>query len=899
MLRLNDIKKTYVTGDLKIEALKGVNLSFRASEFVAILGPSGCGKTTLLNIIGGLDQYTSGDLIIAGKSTKEFKERDWDVYRNHRIGFVFQSYNLIPHQTILENVELALTIAGIGKEERQKRAKDALDKVGLKGLYKKKPGQLSGGQCQRVAIARSLVNEPEILLADEPTGALDTETSIQIMDLMKEVAKDKLVIMVTHNPELAMKYATRIVRLLDGNVIEDSMPFSAEAEIAETKALKEEVKPTINRREKAKMSWWTAFKLSSKNLLSKSKRTVLTCIAGSIGIVGISAVLAVSAGVSDYIVSMQDDMLSGNPISIEETTLNLNSLLANMTSGQKQEIIANSANVESLLQYIATNLIGDNASIVSNDIDQNYIDYLNSMPKEYYSALFYNYGINIANNIYTDFTVGGGVEEQMTPSLTTILNMYQSLLESQPEYSQFASMIMSMSNSLSQVLPNEDYIMSQYDLEYGKFPTEANEILLVLSSNQSINDLTLAQLGYYSQEEFLNLAMNPGSSSNKLRFTYDELVSRKFYYYPNDAIYVDQTTGSPLDMIEPFKYNAYAENIDSTNQPLELKVVGIIKPKEDLYYGSLQSGFYYTQALTDLMLKDSANSQIINYAKEQMTTQNVDDFYFGVKTNGMTLYKIGFSYHYYNYDFSSMVEVTEEDGLPAGNSSNNSLMGAFVSGMSLTGPSLRELGGRDIPNSIYIYPISFEEKGLVTDYLDAWNNDGPVTFTNQAGEEITLTKAERPNDITYVDSMELIITIINGLIDMVTIALICFTALSLVVSCVMIAIITYVSVMERVKEIGVIRALGGRKKDVSNLFNAETMIIGAISGLFGLVFTYILSIIVNIIVKNYASIYPIANLPIWQALIMLLVSILLTAISGFIPARSAAKKDPAVALRTE
>ena len=899
MLRLNDIKKTYVTGDLKIEALKGVNLSFRASEFVAILGPSGCGKTTLLNIIGGLDQYTSGDLIIAGKSTKEFKERDWDVYRNHRIGFVFQSYNLIPHQTILENVELALTIAGIGKEERQKRAKDALDKVGLKGLYKKKPGQLSGGQCQRVAIARSLVNEPEILLADEPTGALDTETSIQIMDLMKEVAKDKLVIMVTHNPELAMKYATRIVRLLDGNVIEDSMPFSAEAEIAETKALKEEVKPTINRREKAKMSWWTAFKLSSKNLLSKSKRTVLTCIAGSIGIVGISAVLAVSAGVSDYIVSMQDDMLSGNPISIEETTLNLNSLLANMTSGQKQEIIANSANVESLLQYIATNLIGDNASIVSNDIDQNYIDYLNSMPKEYYSALFYDYGINMSNNIYTDFTVGGGVEEQMTPSLTTILNMYQSLLESQPEYSQFASMIMSMSNSLSQVLPNEDYIMSQYDLEYGKFPTEANEILLVLSSNQSINDLTLAQLGYYSQEEFLNLAMNPGSSSNKLRFTYDELVSRKFYYYPNDVIYVDQTTGSPLDMIEPFKYNAYAENIDSTNQPLELKVVGIIKPKEDLYYGSLQSGFYYTQALTDLMLKDSANSQIINYAKEQMTTQNVDDFYFGVKTNGMTLYKIGFSYHYYNYDFSSMVEVTEEDGLPAGNSSNNSLMGAFVSGMSLTGPSLRELGGRNIPNSIYIYPISFEEKGLVTDYLDAWNNDGPVTFTNQAGEEITLTKTERPNDITYVDSMELIITIINGLIDMVTIALICFTALSLVVSCVMIAIITYVSVMERVKEIGVIRALGGRKKDVSNLFNAETMIIGAISGLFGLVFTYILSVIVNIIVKNYAGIYPIANLPIWQALIMLLVSILLTAISGFIPARSAAKKDPAVALRTE
>ena len=463
MLRLNDIKKTYVTGDLKVEALKGINLSFRSSEFVAILGPSGCGKTTLLNIIGGLDNYTSGDLLVGGKSTKEFKERDWDVYRNHRIGFVFQSYNLIPHQTILENVELALTIAGINKEERQKRAKEALDKVGLDGLYKKKPGQLSGGQCQRVAIARSLVNEPEILLADEPTGALDTETSIQIMDLMKEVAKDKLVIMVTHNPDLANKYSTRIVRLLDGNVIEDTMPFSTEDEIKEVEKMNAdnvEVK-----KEKAKMSWWTAFKLSSKNLLSKLKRTILTCIAGSIGIVGISAVLAVSSGVSDYIVSMQDDMLSGNPITIEETTLDLTSLMRNLSTGDKLDILENYANVDSLLEYVSKNLIGEDASVITNDINEEYINYLKAMPSEYYNAIDYNYGINVANNIYTDFQYDNeGQIESDTPSLTTILSMYKSLLETQPEYQQFSSLIMSLISSMSQVLPNDEYIMRQYDL---------------------------------------------------------------------------------------------------------------------------------------------------------------------------------------------------------------------------------------------------------------------------------------------------------------------------------------------------------------------------------------------------------------------------------------------------
>ena len=892
MLRLNDIKKTYVTGDLKVEALKGINLSFRSSEFVAILGPSGCGKTTLLNIIGGLDNYTSGDLLVGGKSTKEFKERDWDVYRNHRIGFVFQSYNLIPHQTILENVELALTIAGINKEERQKRAKEALDKVGLNGLYKKKPGQLSGGQCQRVAIARSLVNEPEILLADEPTGALDTETSIQIMDLMKEVAKDKLVIMVTHNPDLANKYSTRIVRLLDGNVIEDTMPFSSEDEIKEVDKINAdnvEVK-----KEKAKMSWWTAFKLSSKNLLSKLKRTILTCIAGSIGIVGISAVLAVSSGVSDYIVSMQDDMLSGNPITIEETTLDLTSLMRNLSTGDKLDILENYANVDSLLEYVSKNLIGEDASVITNDINEEYINYLKAMPSEYYNAIDYNYGINVANNIYTDFQYDNeGQIESDTPSLTTILSMYKSLLETQPEYQQFSSLIMSLISSMSQVLPNEEYIMSQYDLKYGKFPTQENELLLVLNKDQSIADLTLAQLGYYTQEEFLSLAMDNDPDDDLLRFSYEELTNKKFYYYPNDSIFIENTN---LGLLQPFDYVSYAS--DTSQAPLTLNVVGIVMPKEDLSYGCLSSGFYYTEALTNRMINDAKNSKIVQYANKQMELTGSEDFYFGVTVQGTLIYKIGFSYHYYDFDLTNRVDVTQEQGLPAGNMST-SIFSSFIGNITTSGPSLRELGGYDLPNSIKIYPLSFEEKDLVTSYLDAWNRDGDLSYTNNDGQLITLTKEERPNEITYSDPMELIITIINDMINIVTIALICFTALSLVVSCVMIAIITYVSVMERVKEIGVIRALGGRKKDVSNLFNAETIIIGATSGLFGIGVTYILSLIVNLVVDSLFNVFPIANLLWWQALIMLLVSILLTAISGFIPARSAAKKDPAVALRTE
>ena len=417
--------------------------------------------------------------------------------------------------------------------------------------------------------------------------------------------------------------------------------------------------------------------------------------------------------------------------------------------------------------------------------------------------------------------------------------------------------------------------------------------MLVLNKDQSITDLTLAQLGYYTQEEFLSLAMDNNPDDDLLRFSYEELTNKKFYYYPNDSIFIENTN---LGRLQPFDYVSYAS--DTSKAPLTLNVVGIVMPKEDLSYGCLSSGFYYTETLTNRMINDAKNSKIVQYANEEMELTGSEDFYFGITVQGILIYKIGFSYHYYDFDLTNRVDVTQEQGLPAGNMST-SIFSSFIGNITTSGPSLRELGGYDLPNSIKIYPLSFEEKDLVTSYLDAWNRDGDLSYTNNDGQLITLTKEERPNEITYSDPMELIITIINDMINIVTIALICFTALSLVVSCVMIAIITYVSVMERVKEIGVIRALGGRKKDVSNLFNAETIIIGATSGLFGIGVTYILSLIVNLVVDSLFNFFPIANLLWWQALIMLLVSILLTATSGFIPARSAAKKDPAVALRTE
>ena len=890
MLKLENIKKDYITADLTVHALKGINIEFRKNEFVAILGPSGCGKTTLLNIIGGLDKYTSGDLHINGVSTKEYTDRDWDVYRNHRIGFVFQSYNLIPHQTVLENVELALTIAGIGKEERVRRAKEALDKVGLSDQYTKHPNELSGGQCQRVAIARALVNEPEILLADEPTGALDTKTSVQIMNLLKEIAKEKLIIMVTHNPELAELYATRTVKLLDGNVVEDSNPYTATQE--------EIVSTTIGEKEKAKMSLWTAFKLSFRNLKSKLKRTLMVCLASSIGIIGVSAVLAISTGVKTFISDMQDDMLSGNPIRISETTIDLEAMMSGMSEREKKEAVKQSivdgyVNVNSLVQYLVDSGETMKNLQVTNDINANYVAYVENMPAEYYIAMSMDYGITLSNNLYTSMDFAGS-DPKLT-SLSAITKIYSSLLK-ETEFKGYAGMVEGLSSPFSQSLDNEEYILSQYDIvsdkEKSKVAKEYNEIMIVLTDDQELNDLLLAQLGYYTQEEFLNLVYRAVDNEtlhkpdmDKDRFSFDELMDKTFVWYPNDTVYNQIPGANPTAQYSAlFTYNAFADA--SWDNGIELKVTAILKPKESLNYGSLSSGFYYTPALTDKILEASADSQIVNCLKDN-------------ELEGITSYGIGAPngiFYNYTYQIDDDSEVKNAVGYVGNMDTMTSLIGSMTGNTNIPDMytlSLREVGGNSLPSEISIYPLDFDRKHLVTDYLDAWNSKEDVVVNG------TTLKDEDRSDVKYTAAIAIVIDIMNSMIDIVTVALVAFTSLSLVVSTVMIAIIIYVSVIERIKEIGVIRSLGGRKKDVSHLFNAEAVMIGASSGIIGVGITYIMSAIANIAVSAGGVVDRIAILPISYAITIIIISTLLTSISGLVPAKMAAKKDPVVALRSE
>lgn len=894
MLKLVNVVKTYVMGDLKVEALKGISVNFRKNEFVSILGPSGCGKTTLLNIIGGLDKYTVGDLVINGISTKKFSDRDWDVYRNHRIGFIFQSYNLIPHQTILENVELALTIAGMGKNERLEKARMVLDHVGLAGQYNKKPNQLSGGQCQRVAIARALVNDPEILLADEPTGALDTVTSVQIMDLIKEISKEKLVIMVTHNPELAEKYSTRIVRLLDGIINDDSNPCSDEEEEKEL-TRNDDLEVT----EKAKMSFWTAFKLSSRNLLSKFKRTLMVGLAGSIGIIGVSLVLALSSGISGYIDDMQEDMLSGNPITITEQAYDLNAMIGSLSNFEQAEIVVKNGfvGINSMLELLAKRAETMNSIMVTNEINEDYVNYIKAMPKEYVEDISYGYGIDISNNIYTDFASKKGGDAQKT-SLTAIKQIYKALL-SETEFKEAVSAISTLSQPISQSLSSEEYILSQYKLLNGKMATEKNEIMIVIDKNSLITDLTLAQLGYYSQDEFLNMAFKAFKSDYdetliKEEFSYEELLNKTFTWYPNDSIFIKNKSSIPeIVQTWPFSYKYKVD--DTFSDGLELKVVGILQPNDDINYGSLSTGFYYTSALTDYILEVNKNSEIASYIRDDLNGESINSM-IGTMTGGQA---VGITYQY-EYVFEGENKTgTGFVGSTSLASLMNDMMGSMVGGDSgsdipeIYTLSLRNVGGNDLANSISIYPIDFNIKKQVLDYLDAWNNDGDIILNG-----ITLTKEDRVN-ITYMDTLSIVISMINTMINIVTTALVAFTAISLIVSTVMIGIITYVSVVERIKEIGVIRSLGGRKKDVAHLFNAETFIIGLVAGLLGIGITYLIGFIANMIIGGITGIYTLVSLKWYQAIIMVTISVLLTLISGLFPSRSAAKMDPVNALRTE
>ena len=896
MLVLKDIKKEYKVGNGAVNALKGISINFRDNEFVSILGPSGCGKTTLLNIIGGLDHATSGDVIIDGISTASYKDSDWDNYRNKRIGFVFQSYNLIPHQTVLENVELALTISGINKEKRVARSKEILDKVGLSSEIYKKPNQLSGGQCQRVAIARALVNDPEILLADEPTGALDSKSSVQVMDLLAEIAKNRLVIMVTHNPELAEKYSNRIVRLLDGELTSDSNPFD---EIKEVEVKKEEVN------KKSKLSFISAFKLSTKNLISKWKRTALVCFAGSIGIIGIGLVLSVSSGVNNYITSSEEDLLNSSPLTVSEKSYDFASLLESMSSMEvADEVIDHTEDgviqVEPLIKDLIEQAEAFTNMEVKNEITPEYIKYAQDLNPDLYNSITLDYGIDVTNNIYTDVNLNTIGSKNM--SLSSIVYMYSDML-SNTEMSDLTSLINEVKYPFEQITNGDEFLLSLYDVvattdEEDPLIHDENELILVVDDNGSLSDLLLGQYGYYTQDEFFNRVYKALDDSHynedldKNSFTYEELLNKEFTYYPNNSIYAEPALPSLMNAV---KFNYKADSSEIEGEGTTLKIKSILKKKDGLNYAPLSSGIYYSSALTEKFINDNKNSEIVASIGEDETSQELDGIPSGVfeieaGQDGQS-YKIdyGVVYHFdYYLDGKHYENVSGYVG------SSGSMLSSLLGGSTSYTITKRELGGYDVANRIEIYAKDFDCNDQIVTYLNKWNESGDITLTS--GEVI---KEDSRQEVKVTDNLSLIFDMVGMITTIVTIALVCFTALSLVVSTVMIAIITYISVIERVKEIGVIRSLGGRKRDVRNLFNAETFIIGGLSGVFGVAITYVLSGIINLIVGSYVGIYTIASLPFYMAIILILVSILLTAISGLIPANIAAKKDPAVALRTE
>lgn len=883
MLQLIDVKKDYYTAGQTVQALKGINLCFRKNEFVSILGASGCGKTTMLNIIGGLDHYTSGDLVINGKSTKAYKDQDWDVYRNHRIGFVFQSYNLIPHQTVLGNVEIALTIAGLNKTERRQRAVEALKRVGLEKELHKRPNQLSGGQMQRVAIARALVNNPEILLADEPTGALDTVTSVQIMDLIKEISGERLVIMVTHNPELAEEYSSRIVRLQDGLVIADSNPCSIEELQAEeevsvqakeaerVKAIAEEenaapVSPTSpasplkkgkrEKKERSAMSYGTSLGLSARNLATKKGRTTLTSVAGSIGIISVCLVLALSNGFNNYILNMEEDMLSYYPITIEEQTVDVMSIMDGLTNPKDLpdlDKIGDKVYINSFLTNIAKGMT------VKNDISEEYVSYLKNMDEDLYTAIQYQYGADLTYNLYTEATLEYPEVDGVAPmpkttanfSLSSLKQIYTSMLSGNPELKKYESfvhlvdMLGSVVNKMPGTMDVTDkdygkYVRSQYEVVYGDFPETPDQAVLVVGGNNDVTDITLVQLGLISSNQlFVNLDPNKKETED-VEIDFSKIREQKYYLLNNDEAYeksTDPNAAAPYTY--PGLYNERIEGVTQNPEKVtlgrEITISGILRLKDGLSYGCLSSGLNVTEQLVEEYLNENVKTQFSKWVNDN--PQEAWKFMAGLKRQ-----------------FNSQTEMQ------------------------------RAVGAEKTIQTISIFTENFDTKQGLLAYLEEWN----ARYTPESGKQIK-----------YDDTVGTMMGMMQTMLDAVTYILVAFTSISLVVSSVMIGIITYVSVVERVKEIGVLRSLGARKKDIKNLFNAETFIIGLASGLIGVGVTYLLSIGINALFYHLAGIVGIATLPVGSAIVMVLISIGLTLISGLIPASAAAKKDPVVALRTE
>ena len=895
MLELNDIKKDYVSGSTTVSALKGINLRFRDCEFVSILGQSGCGKTTMLNIIGGLDKYTSGDLKINGVSTKNYKDRDWDFYRNNSIGFVFQSYNLIPHQTVLSNVELALTLSGVSKAERKKRAIEALEKVGLGEQIHKKPNQMSGGQMQRVAIARALVNNPDILLADEPTGALDTETSIQIMELLKEISKDRLIIMVTHNPELAKDYSTRIVRLLDGVITDDSDPYSLEDMEADIRAkeaakAKTSVKKTkkSGKKQKTSMSFFTALSLSFNNLMTKKTRTILTAFAGSIGIIGIAMILSISNGIQLYIDRVQRDTLSSYPITLQAEAIDISSMVSSMTGNSDSE------EHEDKSKIYSNDIMGDMINTMVKEVKSNnlsefkkYIENGSSDIKSYVSDIQYSYDVPL--NIYMKDTSNG--VEQLNPG--TMFDSIYGEGATSASSSMSSGMGMGMFSNSSvwnQLLGNQQVLDEQYDVLAGHWPENFNEVVLVADKNNEVDDYTLYSLGLKDPEEVRTLfkKMMVGESyetEKDISYTFDEILDTEFkLVMPTDMYKYNDVTGTWDDYSKDDKYMT-----NVVNNGTDIKVCGIIRPNDDAVSTSLSSGIGYTAKLTEYIIEEVKNSEI---AKAQLADTSVDVF------TGVP------------FDNDRNTEITMDDVnayMATLSPEESAQMQAMTSGMSddqilqLFSASLKarttdatldsnksKLGITDLdtPSQIDIYATDFDSKEKVQNIIKDYNK-----LQQDDGKE--------ENVINYTDYVGIMMSSVSTIINAISYVLIAFVAISLIVSSIMIGIITYISVLERTKEIGVLRSIGASKKDVSRIFNAETLIEGFVSGALGIVVTLLLCIPANALIKHLTDISNVAQLPVAGGVILIIISMFLTFIAGLIPAKLAAKKDPVVALRSE
>ena len=895
MLELNDIKKDYVSGSTTVSALKGINLRFRDCEFVSILGQSGCGKTTMLNIIGGLDKYTSGDLKINGVSTKNYKDRDWDFYRNNSIGFVFQSYNLIPHQTVLSNVELALTLSGVSKAERKKRAIEALEKVGLGEQIHKKPNQMSGGQMQRVAIARALVNNPDILLADEPTGALDTETSVQIMELLKEISKDRLIIMVTHNPELAKDYSTRTVRLLDGVITDDSNPYSLEdmeadiraKEDAKVKASEKKTKKS-GKKQKTSMSFFTALSLSFNNLMTKKTRTILTAFAGSIGIIGIAMILSISNGIQLYIDRVQRDTLSSYPITLQAESIDISSMVTSMTGNSDSE------EHEDKSKIYSNDIMGDMINTMVKEVKSNnlsefkkYIENGGSDIKSYVSDIQYSYDVPL--NIYMKDTSNG--VEQLNPS-TMFDSIYgEGATSTSSAMSSGMGMGMFSNSSVwNQLLGNQQVLDEQYDVLAGHWPENYNEVVLVTDKNNEVDDYTLYSLGLKDPEEVRTLfkKMMVGESyetKKDISYTFDEILDTEFkLVMPTDMYKYNDVTGTWDDYSKDDKYMT-----NVVNNGTDIKVCGIIRPNDDAVSTSLSSGIGYTAKLTEYIIEQVKNSEI---AKAQLADTSVDVF------TGVP------------FDNDRNTEITMDDVnayMATLSPEESAQMQAMTSGMSddqilqLFSASLKarttdatldsnksKLGITDLdtPSQIDIYATDFDSKEKVQNIIKDYNK-----LQQDDGKE--------ENVINYTDYVGIMMSSVSTIINAISYVLIAFVAISLIVSSIMIGIITYISVLERTKEIGVLRSIGASKKDVSRIFNAETLIEGFVSGALGIVVTLLLCIPANALIKHLTDISNVAQLPVAGGVILIIISMFLTFIAGLIPAKLAAKKDPVVALRSE